>query len=76
MQVSQKFHQPMAKYYIIFHTGVEVAHIASLLDRGCRVIAYGVLPVQVESLKRNLHTQQIDSILSTFNNTHTHTHKL
>ena len=43
-------------------TGVEVAHVASMLSEGVKVIVYGVLPVQVDSLTRALHTQDVNSI--------------
>ena len=56
-------------------SGAEVAHIASLLSRGSRVVVYGVLPMQMDLLKRSLHAQEIDSILS-FLHTCAHTHNL
>lgn len=43
--------------------GIEVAHVASILNGDGRIITYGVPPVQVESLTRKLQSQHIDSIL-------------
>ena len=44
--------------------GVEVAHIASVLGGSAKVIVYGALPMQMDSLMKDLHTQDIDSILN------------
>ena len=59
--------------------GVEVAHIASMLSEGVAVRAYGVLPMQMESLTEALHLQDINSILTSLSSQHythitTHTH--
>ena len=43
-------------------TGVEVAHIGSMLSGSAKVIVYGALPVQMDSLWKALHTQDINSI--------------
>ena len=50
----------LAKINIV---GVEVAHIASLLSENAKVIVYGVLPMQMDSLTKDLQAQNINSIL-------------
>lgn len=46
----------------VYTQGIEVAHIASMLSSEAKVIAYGALPMQMESLTKNLLVQDIKSI--------------